>query len=831
MISHKYLNNKKGAAYSYFQGLSSTMVSTILLAAFQILFFVGLPLYEFISINSSEHDAVFVEAEKADKKYDFLIYGLPDLTGDFITYIVLAVIGLLSIFTAVRLFSFICDKKTVNVYYSLGIKRTTLFFSKYAAGATALALAHMIPVILSYIVNVIFLGPSIRMSFSLIHMFTGFFIFSLIFYSVTACVFASVGTVSEAVVHSVILIFSPTVLIFVVEQIISALLPSSPYDSRPMHFSGIYEYTSQSSLLASTAKYNPLLFFAKDIMNYSCGTLNDGAVISTGTSKAWAFPLTFMLIPWFAVCLAFTLLGLFLFKHVKAENCGFLNTNKILGNYSIFVLCFFASTLFFGEIQYSGYTSVFTVGAILAFAVYLIAEIFLKRNFKKIVTSLYKFAAHAVVIALILGTVMTDVFGYSSFIPNKNKVKSVELSAPFSYAAISTDDMKTFSMSMDMIQIPEFGYTTRFLPEFTSSKDIDTVMNIHKALIENDTDDGTVSKVLIRYNYNDGTHTQRLIPVTNKDNIELLFTLFDTDAYKNELKNIFFRENRKEYLKNYFKNSNFYYDSTSCVAEAALEYEYSNVLITSSSLYEHNKISLSQEQFNKLKTALYNDLSATSAKEFFLGNAKQLGVISFEPTQDAVDWFEQEIYGNTYTEPGMIITPDVVIDGDYDNEIIDEDESGYYEYQTYSLGNYDRASSYDVIITESMTETLNFLNETGYRSLLDTQYQIEAIRLKNCDYSDMIYYDNAFIYDFYAYSPSPEYYTAEKSEYAAIEDNFSMTKITDAQSISKLNDVMKLHEYSYPDGYLCLVKYTNDVYCMKYVSAEDLPDGIVNNNA
>ena len=41
---------------------------------------------------------------------------------------------------------------------------------------------------------------------------------------------------------------------------------------------------------------------------------------------------------------------------------------------------------------------------------------------------------------------------------------------------------------------------------------------------------------------------------------------------------------------------------------------------------------------------------------------------------------------------------------------------------------------------------------------------------------------------------------------------------------------MKLHEYTFDEGYFCLIKYSDGNYTVKYLSREDAPDYVNNFN-
>ena len=69
-------------------------------------------------------------------------------------------------------------------------------------------------------------------------------------------------------------------------------------------------------------------------------------------------------------------------------------------------------------------------------------------------------------------------------------------------------------------------------------------------------------------------------------------------------------------------------------------------------------------------------------------------------------------------------------------------------------------------------------------------------------------------------------YENEKNPENAVGEN----KITDKAKLSELDLLMKLHEYTFDDGYFCLVKYTDGTYCVKYLSRDDAPDYVRNFN-
>ncbi len=849
MIFHKSLSKKKGAAYSFFSGLSASFVPAVLMCLFQTLFMAVLPLVDFITTNYGSISGNFTEeSAKAKDTYKFLVYGVYDTST---LYIIFGLLGILSLLVAVRLFNFICDKKTVNVFYSLGIKRSTLFMSKYFAGAVLLCAANIIPVILSYIVNLIFLGGSWQLSLVLLHMYCGFSVFSLLCFSVAAVVFSSVGTVSEAVVYSVALLFAPTIIVFITEQIIGAFLPSSTYDMYIESFaSKWYDYTSGFSLLEATASYNPLLFFTGEAEAFARGDIKDEAIylIGLGSDTKWYFPNIFIHIPWFIIATLLGSLGALLFRRIKAENCGFLNTNKFLSNLTIFELCFFGSCIMLSELRWTETWIVLTVGGLAAFGLYIIAEIFLKRSFIKILKSLYKFVAHMAVIAIIFGICATGAFGYATYIPDRSKVESVELTVPFSYSQITTKNYGYGWNSDGIIRLYEV-YRYTFLPVMTDSDDIDKIMEINRKIVQNEANDGTNCEIVIRYNYKNGGYSERKHTLTSKEEVSALFTAFDTKAYKNELKTLFYDFGGIEEIKKEY-NKYGYVDDASFM-RLAFSYDYSLVTARTTSLHENRTLDLTKEEFTALKDAVYKDLSSQIATDYFTASAKQLGVLSFGITAEATQIEGVNGYsindavmeeGVTMATPHTVTIPEAEISEDeiYE-ELFPEEEpvdSPYLStdntpYQ--SLGGMDYNGTYDVIITDTMTNTLEVLKNMGLDDCFKSEFTIESVSFREYDSEEIFnyysFYNSSFIHDFFAYPEfASDYYDISSDPSYKLEDKMAENKITDKEKLTELDSLMKLHEYTFDSGYFCLVKYDNGTYIIKYLSEQDAPEYVRNYN-
>ncbi len=851
MIFRKSLSKKKGAAYSFFSGLSAGFVPSVLIVILQTFLMAVLPLINFINIDFGSSDSVGERLLSKDK-YKFFIFELTD-SAEF--YILFGVLGILSILVAIRLFSFICDKKTVNVFYSLGIKRSTLFMSKYSAGAVLLIGATLIPVVLSYIVNLIFLGGSWQLSLVMLHMYCGLSVFSLICFSVAAVVFSSVGTVSEAVVYSVALLFAPTVIIYLTEQIIGAFLPSSTINLSIFEF-GLSDHDywgSQSpSLLETTSDYNPLLFFVNEICAFSRGFIEDGKLTLRIDHEAadWYIPKLFIHFPWFIVAVGLGVLGSLLFKRVKAENCGFLNTNKILSNLTIFELCLLGSSVLLAEIEWTEMWVIAAAGFGAAFALYIIAEIFLKRNFIKILKALYKFVIHMTVVCLIYGICMTGAFGYSDYIPDKSKISSAEISLPVSYSSITMDMMHFSWNSNDFIRAYE-PYSFGLLPEMKDSEDIDKIMEFNRKIVELEKDDGVASEIVIRYNLKNGKASERRHILTSKEELSELLKLTNLKGYKDEIKNVIYSPFTMENLK--AENDKYGYIDEANAYKLAFTYKHSVVTARSTSLQENRVLNLTEEQFNSLKDAVYKDISALSYENYYFGDKAQTGILSFGIKDEVFGELRGDIglYKMPFTEdvtmPAIpyepVTTPEEEIPSDEiypDDEIFfEEPEDTRYLYtdtmQYQGLGGMvDQDRSYDIIITEDMVNTLNALNSFGLSDCFKSELTIDFVAFREYDLNEIFSYyrynTRNYIFDFYSYPVFRDdlYYISD--DINLVEESIFENKITDMEKINTLVPLMKLHEYTFNDGFFCFIKYSNGTYNVKYLSREDAPDFVKNYN-
>ncbi len=139
-----------------------------------------------------------------------------------------AVIGF-SVMLGIVMFRFIANKKTVNVYYSLGITRTNLFVAKYAAGLLMLFVSILLPFAAGLVINIATFGSSAELWTVIVFHILGYWALSATAYSLTAAVFSGVGTIVEGVTFSGILLLAPTMLLYCVQFLMAKLTHGTPF--------------------------------------------------------------------------------------------------------------------------------------------------------------------------------------------------------------------------------------------------------------------------------------------------------------------------------------------------------------------------------------------------------------------------------------------------------------------------------------------------------------------------------------------------------------------------------------------------------------------------
>jgi len=586
-----------------------------------------------------------------------------------------------SIILGIIMFRFIANKKTVNVYYSLGITRENLFISRFLAGALLLFTSVVIPFLISLIINVRYFGFNKELMSAITLYVLGYFVLSMVAFSLTATVFSAVGTVSEGVIFTGVLMLGPTVAYYSAQWFMDKLTLGSPFG----HFYSDDRIVT-NSLASGLSKYNPLLFLFSNVSRYGFLQLEyvDKKLVFTPPNYT-------SIIIWAFVASLLFLLGTITFKKRKAEICGFLGENKWLNFIATFLIGFFPMGI---AVAASKNISVgILVGTLLFFFLYLVIDFGLIRKFKEWAKGLYKLPIHLGIVFAIVAVFYTGIFGFSSRIPEIDKIESIDITVPGNRSII-TPGNPSWNFGED--------YTLNGNPGdpitgFKTKADMERIRTLHNLLIKDGrinisgaaneyvtTDDSVYQEVKISYNLNNGKTLKRFYGRVKYDTLLKLLELDSSDRYKELLETNLIVEPK---------------DSDDSVTWESKQYFQSNALsfaLYSAKLSTRNDIELYGEQHKALLKALAADLTNQTVEERYFPKEKALGVIRIKRV-----YADHELIGGPLEEEeNSVKTPSIAFRE---------------EHVSFGIKDFEGTS---FVITPDMKNTIEFLKSNDLYDLL-----------------------------------------------------------------------------------------------------------------
>lgn len=659
--------------------------------------------------------------------YEVFIFDSEQAAYNPLLYIFPALLVVISILLGVLLFRFVTNKKTVNVYYSLGIKRADLYTARLVAGIIMMLAATLIPLAVSLGINLHFFGSSVMLWRTFLFYAVHNVICVLAGLTISAAVSSCVGTVVESLGFSAVLAAFPSVVTMCVNYSVPAILNGAPsktyYDIYPAasSFGENYLDMTNSTLFGrAIAHINLLMLNRSSFINSS-----SIEAMTKEAAKKWAAPSLTSYILWAVLIAAFFVFGLFMFKRRKAEICGFPGRSAVLN----FVLCMIAS---FGAasliIYFIAYTSqisrwiMIALVIVAAFLVFVILDVILHLSFKALKKDWKIGLVHVGLMAAFLLSLYTGFFGYSSRVPDVQSIESASISAPNALmGSYKLGNGLRSGYNSNLYYFGEDGLkdyyyvgnrSNSLVEDFKDKDDINTVREIHKAMIKAgninemncDPDDyskrATSQKVIIKYKLKNGRELVRVYNYVPLTDYPTLYTLEDTKNWNSKIKN------------------------------ELLNIDSENVIPILFSAQMDKRTAVDEELTAGLARAIYNDISTLSSDKFLTSNAKYLGSVAFYVSRQNTQ--EEAYYGSatTVTEP----MPEPGIEEDLDmsrqdkvNELSAHGESsGHY----ISLGDYST-----VPITSEMTNTISFLKEHGLYEKLTDESPIVSVRVKDMGHS------------------------------------------------------------------------------------------------
>ena len=659
--------------------------------------------------------------------YEVFIFDSEQAAYNPLFYIFPALLVVISILLGVLLFRFVTNKKTVNVYYSLGIKRADLYTARLLAGVFMMLAAVLVPLAVSLGLNLHYFGSSVMLWRTFLFYAVHNVICVLAGLTISAAVSSCVGTVVESLGFSAVLAAFPSVVTMCVNYSVPAILNGAPgityYDIYPSSSS----YGDMHLDMTGSTMFGRIISHINLLMLNRSSFINSSSVeaMTKEAAKKWAAPSLTPYILWAVLIAAFFVFGLFMFKRRKAEICGFPGRSTVLN----FVLCMIAS---FGAASLIIYLAsknpdistwlLIAILLVISMAVFLVLDILVHLSFKALKKDWRIGLVHVGLMAAFLLSLYTGFFGYSSRVPDVQSIESASISAPNALMGsykLGNGLQSGYNSNLYFGEdgLKDYYYvgnrSNSLVEDFKDKDDINTVREIHKAMIKagnlnktnSDSDDYskrvTSQKVIIKYKLKNGRELVRVYNYVPLTDYPTLYALEDTKNWNSKIKN------------------------------ELLNIDSENVIPIVFSAQMDNRIAVDEELTAGLARAIYNDISTLSSDKFLSSNAKYLGSVAFyvnREQREDYSIYESSEYVNATSMEDEITEEEEPLSRQetVDNLAIRDNSQGKY----LALGDYSV-----IPITEEMTNTISFLKAHGLYEKLSDESPIVSVRVKDMGHS------------------------------------------------------------------------------------------------
>lgn len=581
--------------------------------------------------------------------------------------------------TAIRMFSFMMRKNQTNVFFSMGISRMSLYFNRIAAGSLMLFLAVLIPLSVTYFINIGYFGISTHLTQVYLYIVSLLFVSGLSGLAIGAMMSTVSGNVFEAgagsIAFSLIGLLTSSITMAFCDSYLKGYVPYAngiKNDQWPKLFS---PWTIGTNLSGDKLPGN--VFYYDNISGP-----RDLVSLLESTGKDFKIPdylkvdMGFILpvLIWLGISVLLIALGAFFMKKRKAENAksfGKFAISRVV--FAIFV--FLVTILGIYSIVFEEFGLVKEIAILIGvtLVVHFITQLILTRNFKRTLKSLPIYAVLLVLTIITLTAVNTQLFGLYNKTPKAEEIKNV---------------------SIDVTGHPTFwyyaaNYNYESLVESSDKKDIDTAIDIFEMLKkDNGKSDDRKEIIYIVFEYKDGSKKVRAFPIyTDEVFAEYQKTIYNSSYFDKVLETMLLKEpvmrDEKEYeMYSYEGTVNTGYEGK--LTTSGWHYVDSSVLLAAQALeFAGEEIAADKEYYQ----CLYNDLSKMTYEELFKNGSRPLGVLS------------------RYTSSYPMLTTDKIRNDDYyyyDDSVEQEPDI------------YGSMVQIAIPIYPQMTETLKYLNENGY---------------------------------------------------------------------------------------------------------------------
>ncbi len=455
------------------------------------------------------------------------------------------VVGLSSLMLALYNFRFMHTKKAVNVYYSLGVRRQTLFAGKVVGCVVSQLIGVALPFLICALYNCYLFGSS-----ELLWQASGYYLLSMLviaLYPFAACVFAMTrtGSTIEGLVCGVVLTFAPTMLFYGAYLLSDILLAGTFFDG--------WFYGRDPDVFVEPTFGGSFQFldFLYPITNYDFGDALAGTTLRVYALPSFGYPIVYL-----AAFAAYSVLAQLAFNRQKTENAGFLAACPRIFAAAIFAL----GAILIPWCVYLFYDARFVTESAIVFAFFMIAVAFglfvgivaiLLRSKEKIKAQLPTGGIMAGALAVFVLIFVCGGFGFETRIPDSEKIVragitfmvgegSVSSNEGYSYVG-SNDDLYYGSEPEDSAKrflqsalYADSWYNAHSFVYFEDAENIERVCQIHGLLLEDARNrrSSNGAAVVISYELANGSSLTRAYPYIPFEVMPEFLPLLNTREYR-----------------------------------------------------------------------------------------------------------------------------------------------------------------------------------------------------------------------------------------------------------------------------------------------------------
>jgi hypothetical protein len=653
-----------------------------------------------------------------------LLYDVPTYSYRFgISVASVIFFPMMAFLLALLQFYYLTNKRAMDVYGALPIKREMFAAAKITAGLLLL----LIPTVLSYLilllVNLFTVGFSIYLIYEFLAVIFFSFILMLIPYSLVVFVSSLSGTITENIIYPAVFLFSPILIYTLVMQIIQMSI---------VGYAGSLLYRSVVGFLFPYASFflNPYQMIGGGVADYYL------------QNRPYQSDLTFFSLLkeellyteiWLIFSIILLVAGVLCLKHRKNERAGQKRASSILNVCSCFLTSIAAGVLLLailtaidskGNLLYDSRYVLTIVATILAFVIY---QLVVLQSVSAMLRTWKQYLASFAVSAFFIAFLVTNAFGIYLQVPDVNQVESVTIDYTGPSGIFSYPDY-TFS------QYPQVT---------TDNKEMIDIITQYQQAVLDDQDaiyqaekDFYGTSVVLNYKMKDGSTMSRSYRTPTKHSEQVLLSLTEQADFIKEC--------------NYAFKLDF------------LQFD----VITLMDPYKSRITELSSETFDltRFQQALQTDILAEKWNDYLNPNGKELGIVSLE------------VIPENGTPTPQIYNLTILIKPHYTNTIAYLESCGLMEYFAPDYQNIEQVA---LVSSYSKSDTESPLPD--YYGNIDSTLSLFTKPVINGSIIDPENY--AELEEYFFSKESVNYFNEPDKIQSILEDSYNQHEYTDNSSI------------------------------------------------